>query len=217
MAAGAAGLVLGPLLAIAAATAPRQLGPDPVGVGGFVREQRQAFEYHRDLRPSNRNVAWAGTWVLQSHPVVLARSGCVGVDLGDCPDDVTVATVLAAGNPVVWIAGVGSALALGVGLLRRGGRDGTVAILLGGLVCLWGPWLLSPRKSYAFYGVAIVPLLVLATVVVLDRLPERLARPAAVGLGLVAVAGFAFWWPVWSGQPMSPATHRALTFWPGWR
>jgi dolichyl-phosphate-mannose-protein mannosyltransferase len=217
VAVGAAGLVLGPLLVVVLASAPRQLGPNPVDPGGFVREQREAFEYHRDLRPTNRNAAWAGTWVFQTHPVVLARSGCVGVDLGSCPDDARVASVLAAGNPIVWLAGVASALGLGVVVVRRRGHDGMAVILLGGLVSLWGPWLLSPRKSYAFYGVAIVPLLVLATVVALDRLPARVARAGAALLVVAAVAGFVLWWPVWSGQPMSPATHRVLTSWPGWR
>src|SRR5690606_10842303 len=136
----------------------------------------------------------AGTWVLQSHPVVLARSGCVGVDLGSCPDDARVASVLAAGNPVVWLAGIAAALGLGAVVVGRRGRDGVAVILVGGLVSLWGPWLLSPRKSYAFYGVAIIPLLVLATVVALDRLPARAARAGAAALVVVAVVGFAFWW-----------------------
>lgn len=220
------GLVVLPPLAILAALAPRQLGPDRTTPADYLEEQRAVARFHRDLRPDNANAAPAWTWVTQSHPANLYRSRCpleaapggaaggrpAGYD-GTCGEGARVARVIAGANPVVWLVGlVGFGWAV-VAALR--GRE-VAALLAAAVASAWLPFLASPRDSYSFYAVTLVPLLVLCAVTGLATAPGRARRRIEAVVVVLAAVAFLALWPVWSAQPVTPTVHRWLTGWPGW-
>ncbi len=86
------------------------------------------------------------------------------------PDRPTEARLLALANPVIWFAGL---LALGVlaGLTVRRGDDAAGAVLALA-AAQWVPWMLTGREVYSYYAVSLVPLLALAVVLTIDRLPS---------------------------------------------
>lgn len=192
-----------PVLAIMGATLPRQAGPDPASVSGYVSEQAEVFGFHRDLRPTNPNAASAWTWVAQQHPVDLYRSD----------DDGSVVRVIAGANPVVWAVGLAGVLGALVGAFR--GRP-EAALLVGSVALLWVPFLASPRVSYSFYAVTLVGPMVLAAVWGLHDLGRVTLRRVPGAVVTLAALAFLALWPVWSAQPLSPRVHAWLTFWPGW-
>ena len=230
----AAAVLLLPLAALGASVVPRQLGPDRIGPGDHLAEQADVVRFHRDLRPTNSNAAPAWTWAVQSHPANLLRATCplepkdsaritdprptAGTELrstvvGDCPNGEWVVRIVAGSNPVVWGLGLLGVAAVLVGALRR--RE-DAALLLAAVAAVWLPWLLSPRRSYSFYAVAVVPIMVMTAAWGLSLVPRRWHSrlvPSAVGL---AGLGFVVLWPVWSGWPISPDHARWITRWPGW-
>ncbi len=217
-----------PPLALVAVALPRQLGPDRTTPAGYLTEQRAVARFHRELRPDNSNAASAWTWVAQTHPVHLYRSRCPlappapgadpGADRrrttdGSCRDGPRVARIVAGANPVVWLLGL---LGLGWAAVAARRGDEVAVVLAGGVAATWLPWLLSPRVSYAFYAVTVVPALVLAAAGAVSALPTRARRVVpALAVGL-AGAAFVALWPVWSAQPIPPTVDRWLTWWPGW-
>ena len=113
-------------------------------------------------------------------------------------DEPTQVRVLALANPVSWAAGL---LGLGVSAflaVRR--RDDAAGIVLGLAAAQWLPWMLSGREVYSYYAVSLVPLLALATVLALDRLP-RVRRYTLVPLLVV--------------RPRRSSSSTRC--WPGWR
>lgn len=227
-------VVVLPLVALALSVLPRQAGPDSTTPGDYLAEQMEVVRFHRDLRPSNSNAALAWTWVVQSHPTNLLRASCPmeprdssrvrdlapaeetarrSTAVGDCGHGERVVRIVAGSNPVVWAVGMLGLAAVLVGALRR--RD-DAALLLAAVASVWLPWLLSPRRSYSFYAVTVVPILVLAATWALTLVPERWrSRVAGAAVGLAGLA-FVALWPVWSGWPISPEHARWITWWPGW-
>jgi predicted membrane-bound dolichyl-phosphate-mannose-protein mannosyltransferase len=225
-------LLVLPVVAILAFAAPRELGPDRISPQGWWNEQVATFRFHKNLRPTNPNAANAWTWATLSHPANLYRLDCpvvrdrrsiqhpkappvVGRDTtsGACRTGAFVVRVIAGGNPVVWVVGVGAIVGAVVLALRR---DHVAGILVGGVAATWLPFVASPRVSYSFYAVTVVPPMVLCLTWVLHRLPERWERRLGTGLTLATALAFAILWPVWTGRPLSPRVHGWLTSWPGW-
>jgi 4-amino-4-deoxy-L-arabinose transferase-like glycosyltransferase len=225
-------LIVLPVAAILVFVLPRELGPDRVSPGGYWDEQVATFRFHKDLRPTNENAANAWTWATLSHPANLYRLDCPVVrdrssiqhpgaadavsrstTSGDCGSGAFVVRVIAGGNPVVWLAGLAGIAGAVVLALRR---DEVAAILVGGVAATWLPFVLSPRVSYSFYAVTVVPPMVLCLTWLLHRLPPRWVDRIGAALVVLAAVAFGVLWPVWTGRPLSPRVHGWLTSWPGW-
>jgi hypothetical protein len=232
MALRSAALIVLPVAAILVFVLPRELGPDRVSPAGYWREQVNTFEFHKNLRPTNPNAANAWTWATLSHPANLYRLDCPVVrdrssvehldapdavgrstTSGDCRSGAFVVRVIAGGNPVVWLGGMVGVVGALVLALRR---DEVAAILVGGLAATWLPFVLSPRVSYSFYAVTVVPPMALCLTWLLHRLPARWTDRIGAGLLVLAAIAFGVLWPVWTGRPLSPRVHGWLTSWPGW-
>lgn len=204
--------LLAPLAVIVLATLPRELGPDPVGPAGFVRQQLDVLHSQSTIRGRvAAEAAHASTWLWQGDPAEVYRMECPPADCGR--PGYSTARIVVSANPVVWVVGLAGLGAVAVGARRRRAE---AAILLAAVVALWGPWLLTTRQAFSFYEVALVPVLVLAAAWGAARIdPERLRLPLLVVLTL-AVGGFAVLWPLWSAQPVGSGAYDWLTWWPGW-
>ena len=201
------------------------------------KDQKRILKFHTGLTSDNNsNADFAYKWVDQASPSVLYRKTCIPQleqgpsDLSDgacagaaAGDVVEIATVA---NPVVWFAGLASAVGVAWMAWRR--RD--VAIVLVALFFLyqWFPWVIDPfgikdavlhgeasgliqdRRAYSFYLAPMVAVLAIWPAIALDR---RRLRWLGTVLVVAAVAAFVFYLPIWQGRPMSPVQIDSREWW----
>jgi dolichyl-phosphate-mannose--protein O-mannosyl transferase len=204
-------------------------GKVPCDLGALDRvtvwfdHQRTLIDFHANLDTDNPEAAPAWSWAVQSDPADLFSKICLPqmaaapgpLDDGTCPDrdEPTQVRILALANPVSWVAGL---LGLGVSAflaVRR--RDDAAGIVVGLAASQWLPWMLSGREVYSYYAVSLVPLLALATVLALDRLP-RVRRVTLVPLLVGTAAAFVFLYPLLAGVALTDGAAELRLLLPGW-
>ena len=138
------------------------------------------------------------------------------LDDGVCPDadELTETRVLSGGQPRVVGRRACSRSGVASGsVVRR--RDDAAGVVLALAAAQWLPWMLSGREVYSYYAVSLVPLLALATVLALDRLP-------ASGAGRSCPCSWARPWPsssctrCSSGEALTPDAADLRLLLPGW-
>jgi dolichyl-phosphate-mannose--protein O-mannosyl transferase len=213
--------VLLPLPIYLATWIPRAVGPARLTPSQFVQQQREVAEFHLKLRPSNSNASSGVTWLWLEDPTRLYRETCEPEMSGQptrvCPrhgGQVTEVRILSLANPFVWVTGLAGVLGL-VGLLVRR-RRGVAAWLLALAATQWVPWIINPRAAYTFYQASLIPLLVVGAAVSFAATTHRRWRRSAVVVLLAAFAGFAFFYPLWVGRPLSPAAYALRMWLPRW-
>ncbi len=178
-----------------------QHGP---AIHDFLSLQLRMLEYqqrHLHIQPENSQ-PW--TWPLLLHPIRYFRATTTG----------TVYAIVALGNPAIWW---GFLALLPVGLFtvarRPTWRD---ALIFGGYVAMFLPWLVVPRSQFLFYMLPAVPFMCLGIAAILRGLPSPVARVAGITfasiVSLVAIA----YLPAWTGWSTSASWLRTLRVLPGW-
>lgn len=155
--------------------------------------QREILAYHWNLDPRDEkgnplhtymSQAWSWPWISRPTAHHFTSTGS-GETLRD-------AEILGLPNPVVWWAGFFIALPACVWWMTRR-RDQTAALLVVLFAPLVLPWFVTTRPLFMFYMTPAVPFLVLMVVHAMQR--WRL-RALAVAFVLLAVAAFAYFYPV---------------------
>lgn len=128
------------------------------------------------------------TWLAQSSASVLFEEACDGeravVD-ELCPGRLEgSAKIVAVGNPILWLTGVGALVLLAV----RRRRDPLALILVAVAGVLWIPWLVPGMTTWSFTAAPLVPVLIMATALALARARWRIG--GSIGLGLLASIWF---------------------------
>lgn len=166
---------------------------------GFLNESKHTYQ----------SDPWG--WLLLNRPVGVdtqldiqpGQQGCAAA-----PGSTCLRQVLLLGNPAVWwFATIAALWALLVWVARRDWRYGLVVV---GVAATWLPWLrFDDRPIFSYYGVMILPFLVLGATLLLGEIlgrdtasPLRRAVGAsAVGVVVVLVMlSFAWFWPIWTDQ-----------------
>jgi dolichyl-phosphate-mannose--protein O-mannosyl transferase len=173
-------------------------------IHGFVTLQLRMLRYQQDhvrIQPENSS-PW--TWPLLLDPIRYYRVGAGNA----------VRTIVALGNPALWW---GYLILLPVGIvtsLRR--RRWESALIFGGYLAMYLPWLAVPRTQFLFYMLPAVPLMCLGVAAILRDLPPRAAPAAAlVGVAIVTLAA-ALFLPAWTGWSTSAGWLERLRFLPHW-
>ncbi|MFC6154185.1 dolichyl-phosphate-mannose--protein mannosyltransferase [Nocardioides yefusunii] len=194
--------------------------PDADGLGEVVQSLKSLAYYHRDvytfhtqfLNDSTHDYASSPIgWPLINRPVGVdaqldiqpGDQGCEAAEGSTC-----MRQVLLLGNPVIWWGGSLAVLACLVLWIAR--RDWRFGVPVLGVAATWLPWLqYEARTIFYFYSIAFLPFMVLALVLCLGaaigpkRGPSTRRTVSAVVAGLfliVAIALFAFFWPIWTDQ-----------------
>ncbi len=174
-------------------------------IRGFLTLQTQMLRYHQQhvvIQPEN-SLAW--TWPFMLHPVQYFRETAAG----------SVSTVVALGNPALWW-GFLILLPVGVVILWRC-KTWREALILGGYLAMYLPWLVIPRSQFIFYMLPAVPFMCLAVVAVVRCLPSRRAQITSCGFGVASILCAVAFFPAWTGwdvpSPWLTALHR-LPDWP---
>ena len=149
----------------------------------------------------------------------------------------TASTILAFGNPAVWLSGLAALLVTGfIAAKQRLARHHTLAdenrrtlpvnrddprplILLISFAAQYLPWVLVPRGTYIYHYFPSVPFIILCVTLLLFYLSGRY-RKAALGLGaglvILSFLLFAAFFPYISGVRVSTSWLDAMKWLPNW-
>lgn len=184
------------------------LVPDPL---------RSLWAYHVEMMTFHVGLqnehAWSSnpwSWSVQWRPTLFfsqwPKQGESGCEVAEC-----VQYIASLGNLFIWWGATVGLLV--VAFLWLFGRDWRAAAALSGVIAGWFPWFLyQTRTIYSFYAVAFVPWLVLVVVCCLglalggaeaSRRRRRWGAVAVVVYLVLAVAWFAWYYPVHTGQLIS--------------
>ena len=183
-------------------------------VGEWWGEQRAIGRFHDNLEAKHPYRSHPVQWPYLGRPVAYYYENCTDKKLadGECvTEQGNVEEILGVGNPAIWWLGLAAFPAALWFAVRR--RDWRGAAVVGFYVVQYAPWLFIPRPNFLFYLTPAVPFLCLTLAYAIWRISAYTWMkwlPAAVGI--LAVAAFLFWWPVWTGAEM-PSSAWQLRMW----
>lgn len=202
---------------------PTATEKDAKGVGEAWQSLRSLWYYHQDVYTFHAHFlncskhfyeSKPSSWLLVNRPVGVAVTNDISPDAPGCdaaPDSHCIKQVLLLPTPVLWWGGV-LALLFSV-VMWIGARDWRYGLAVVGTLSTWLPWLLyDDRPIFLFYGIAILPFLVIALTLTIGTLigPSRAPssrRTAGVIVGgafvVLTLVNFAWFWPIWTNQMLT--------------
>jgi dolichyl-phosphate-mannose-protein mannosyltransferase len=197
--------------------------PLPTMVADWAEEQRQIAAFHGDLTATHRYRAPARSWPLLQRPVAYFYESCTerarqeqalaGEECAVADDHV--AEILGLGNPALWwLALLAYPFLAWAAVVRRSWAAGAIGVFL---LAQYLPWLLASRPLFLFYMTPVVPFMALGLACAagaVSRHPLTRWIPAAVAV--LALAAFAFWYPVLSGVELPEGAWRARMWLDTW-
>ena len=188
--------------------------------GDWVRLQGDMADYHEHLKsidptthkPIHPYLAQAWKWILLWRPVLyFARY------TGDIRR-----VIYANGNPAIFWGSIVAIPYVGYSWWRR--RDWRAGFVVLAIAFLYLPWFLVSRPQFFFYATPIVPFFVLACVYALRDMSQahiagsrsRPFLPVAVGLVILSVGLFFWFWPALTGGPLSGSAWQLRSWFPSW-
>jgi len=161
-----------------------------------------------DLTHPYESQPW--TWFFVARPVNFYFKGAGG-------------EILDMGNPAIFWGSIAAIPYVAYSWWKK--RDPRCGLLTVAVLTQWLPWFLWwDRVQFIFYMTPIVPFMVLACVYALRDLSDfqfrdstvRAFRPVAVGLVVLSVGLFTFFWPVLVGYPLNSEWWHARIWFPSW-
>jgi dolichyl-phosphate-mannose-protein mannosyltransferase len=191
-------------------------------LGAWARMQAAMFGYHEHLqtlndkgKPIHPYLSRAWQWILMGRPVVYFYKEDAGLRR----------EIIGMGNPVIlWLSVVAIPY---VALAWRRYRDWVAGAVLVAIAAQYLPWFAVSRPQFFFYFTPITPFLVLAVVYLLRRMANvriepganddatratRPLLPVVVGIVVLSVAAFIWFWPVLTAGSLSADAWR-LRIW----
>jgi dolichyl-phosphate-mannose-protein mannosyltransferase len=173
-------------------------------------EQNAIAGFHDELDATHGYRASAATWPAMLRPVAYYYESCsperraeLQAEGEECAvAEGNVAEILGMGNPAIWwLALLAYPGLLWFGIRRRDWRAAAIGVFLVGQYL---PWLIADRPLFLFYMTPIVPFVVLALAYCAGQLARSpMLRWVPLAVGVLAVAGFLFWYPLLSGMEIS--------------
>jgi dolichyl-phosphate-mannose--protein O-mannosyl transferase len=167
-----------------------------------AHHQLAMARFHAGLEGHHPYESPSWSWFLLKRPVAFWFEG------GE-----TYRHILALGNPLAWWPALAILGWLGVSWLRDH-RDLGTSVVLVGFLSAYLPWLVlgfARSQVFLWYVLPALPFLYAAVGIAAARW-RGWGRAVLVGVLAAAVAGFLFFWPIATGQPLSPDDWR-LRMW----
>ena len=170
----------------------------------LIDYQRQSYIYHATLTATHPYGSPWWSWPLLARPVLYyAEYSHLGVD--HWTGQTLVARMANLGNPWIWWTSLPCLVSLPYFIVRH--RSFPATVILIGFITQWLPWAPISRVLFMYHMFGGLIFMVLALAFVLTHLAEKLQaanRLLLVGghLGL-AVVMFFYFYPVWTGLPIS--------------
>ncbi|WP_100448094.1 dolichyl-phosphate-mannose--protein mannosyltransferase [Glycomyces xiaoerkulensis] len=183
------------------------------------------YDFHAGLSSEHSYQSTPLEWLFNLRPVVFFWSSDV-----PCGADRCAAEILLLGTPLLWWAFVPATLALLAWALYK--RDWRAWFLLGGIAAGIGPWFAYPERTmFFFYTAPAVPFFIGAVTWCLGAIIGRHRRGGAATAGperrltggliagafvAVVVLCFAYFWPIYTGEPLDYSDWRARMWLDSW-
>ena len=175
---------------------------------------QQSFEYHAHLTATHPYGSPWFSWPFLYRPVAYYFEGS-GLGTDQWTHHPLVAGVIDLGNPWIWWASIPCLLALPYFVIRH--RSFPAALILLGFATQYLPWMRITRVLFLYHMFGGLVFMVLAVAFVLANLAEQgavlhlgarirlafLGRDFAYAYLVVAVIFFIYFYPVWTGLPLS--------------
>jgi len=188
----------------------------------WAKMQAAMYGYHEHLqtlndkgKPIHPYLSRAWQWILMARPVVYFYKEDAGLRR----------EIIGMGNPIIlWLSVVAIPY---LAVAWRRSRDWVAGFVLVAILAQYLPWFAVPRPQFFFYFTPITPFLVLAVVYLLRRMTNvriepganddatratRPLLPVVVGIVVLSVATFVWFWPVLTAGSLSADAWR-LRIW----
>jgi hypothetical protein len=173
-------------------------------VADLILYQKQSFDYHAGLKATHPYGSPWWSWPLLARPVLYyAEYSNLGVD--HWTGQALVSRMSNLGNPWIWWTSLPCVAALPYFIVKHKSFPATVILL--GFITQWLPWSQISRVLFMYHMFGGLMFMILALAFVLVQLAEQL-RPAGRRLLVfnhmaLAVVFFFYFYPVWTGLPIS--------------
>ena len=174
----------------------------------LIEYQKQAYHYHATLKATHPYGSPWWSWPLLSRPVLYyAEYTHLGID--HWTGQQLISRMANLGNPWIWWTSLPCVAALPYFIIRH--RSFPAAVILLGFITQYLPWSQISRVIFMYHMFGGLIFMVLALAFVLAQIAERLRPPGQmvlVGSFLgVAVLFFLYFYPIWTGLPISGAAY----------
>ncbi|MGA7910042.1 MAG: phospholipid carrier-dependent glycosyltransferase [Candidatus Dormiibacterota bacterium] len=183
----------------------------------LIDYQKASYLYHATLKATHPYGSQWWSWPLLSRPVLYyAEYTNLGID--QFTGQPLISRMANLGNPWIWWTSLPCVVSLPYFIVRYRSFPATVILL--GFLTQYLPWSLISRVIFMYHMFGGLIFMILALAFVLTHLAERLRRPhrellVAAFLG-TAVLFFGYFYPVWTGVPISQSAYFEGTGTPPW-
>jgi hypothetical protein len=183
----------------------------------LIEYQVQSFQYHHNLTATHPYGSPAWSWPFLSRPVLYyAEYTNLGVDF--FTGQPLISRISNLGNPWIWWTSLPCLVALPYYVIRH--RSFPAAVILLGFITQYLPWFPISRVLFMYHMFGGLIFMILANAFVVTQLAQKLRPPnrqllVAAHLG-VAVLFFGYFYPVWTGVPISQSAYFESSGTPPW-
>ena len=183
----------------------------------LINYQVLSFDYHRNLKATHPFGSPAWSWPFLARPVLYyAEYSKLGTDV--FTGQPLIARMSNLGNPWIWWTSLPCVAVLPYFIIRH--RSFTATVILLGFITQYLPWFPITRVLFMYHMFGGLIFMVLALAFVLTRVAEKLRPPnrellVAAHLAM-AVVFFAYFYPVWTGLPISQPAYFVSPGTPIW-
>ena len=183
----------------------------------LINYQVEAYRYHKNLVATHPYGSPAWSWPLLSRPVLYyAEYSNLGTDV--FTGQPLIARMSNLGNPWIWWTSLPCVASLPYFIIRH--RSFPAAVILLGFITQYAPWWPITRVLFMYHMFGGLIFMVLALAFVLVYLAEKLPRPrnrlVVAGHLAMAVLFFGYFYPVWTGVPISESAYFESSGTPPW-
>ena len=170
----------------------------------LIDYQKQSFVYHATLKATHPYGSPWWSWPLLARPVLYyAEYTNLGVD--HWTGEALISRMSNLGNPWIWWTSLPCVVSLPYFIIRHKSFPATVILL--GFITQWLPWSQISRVIFMYHMFGGLIFMVLALAFVLVKLSEQLQtsgrRLLVFNHLALAVVFFFYFYPVWTGLPIS--------------
>jgi dolichyl-phosphate-mannose-protein mannosyltransferase len=183
----------------------------------LIDYQKASYIYHATLKATHPYGSQWWSWPLLSRPVLYyAEYANLGTD--QFTGQPLISRMADLGNPWIWWTSLPCVISLPYFIVRYRSFPATVILL--GFLTQYLPWSQISRVIFMYHMFGGLIFMILALAFVLTQVAESLPRPrgellAAAFLG-TAVLFFGYFYPVWTGVPISQSAYFEGTGTPPW-
>ena len=189
----------------------------------LIEMQNAMYQYHHSLVATHPYASPWWQWPLLLKPTSYWYASYAPYKMSFAPGDCCVAEILALPNPLIWWTGLVAVPF--VGFLAWKERSRGFLLLVTAYLMQWLPWAASPRIAFEYHFFPNLAIIVICDAILLHRVwlfdpgpGARLwTRTAVISYLVLAVALFAFFYPILAGTHISWDAWRArIWLYPQW-